>query len=317
MTTFKIDVPDLGTASVIASVSGGKDSTAMICALRDAGVPFRAVFSDTGWEARETYDYLSTIERVMGITIERVGIPGGMAAKIRERVGFPARMQRWCTRELKVEPLRAYHDRVVEETDADTVSVVGIRAEESEARAAMQVYAFDDRWGGLVWRPMLRATVADVLALHHRHGLPVNPLYQRGHSRVGCWPCIYASKEQIRLWAQDDPARVAEVATLETWCEEERARRNAETPGRYAHAVSSFFQSREVVTDPETRKRVYLPMHVDKVVAWAQTDRGGKQGILVREEPDSGCFRWGMCEPPMRDDEHERAAEHILGEVLP
>lgn len=259
----------------IVSVSGGKDSTATLLAMREAGIPHRAVFADTGWEARETYDYLKALERLLGITIDRVGVPGGMRAKIRARAGFPARMQRWCTRELKVEPLRTYHDRVAEETGCETVSVVGIRAEESEARAKMVSFGFDDRWGGYVWRPMIDASVSDVLALHHRHGVPVNPLYRRGHSRVGCWPCIYASKDQIRLWAQDDPASVAEVAALEVECETLRAERNEVAPGRYTHGIASFFRSRESTTDKVTGKRVYLPVHVADVVEWAQTDRGG------------------------------------------
>lgn len=48
----------LGTRSVVCSVSGGKDSTAMCLWLRENGIPFRAVFCDTGWEAEETYEYL-------------------------------------------------------------------------------------------------------------------------------------------------------------------------------------------------------------------------------------------------------------------
>lgn len=302
----KLTIPAGHEDSVfIVSVSGGKDSTATLLAMRESGIPHRAVFADTGWEAPETYEYLATLERILGITIDRVGVPGGMRAKILERVGFPSRMQRWCTRELKVEPLRAYHDRIAAETGRDTVSVVGIRAEESDDRAKMPVFGFDDRWGGYVWRPMIAATVADVLNTHHRHGVPVNPLYLRGHSRVGCWPCIYASKDQIRLWAQDDPASVREVGALEQACESLRSERNAETPGRYTHATASFFQSREAVTDRATGKRVYLPVHVDEVVAWSQTARGGRQFPLIREEPDSGCFRWGMCEPPTRETPDE------------
>jgi 3'-phosphoadenosine 5'-phosphosulfate sulfotransferase (PAPS reductase)/FAD synthetase len=288
--------------AVIVSVSGGKDSAASAARVRHVyGLSARYVFADTGWEAPETYAYLPVIERALGITIERVGVPGGMRAKIRARAGFPARKQRWCTRELKVEILRAFHDRVAAEEDRETVSVVGIRAEESDDRALMSEWGYDDRWKGYVWRPAIDATVAEIIEQHHAVGLPLNPLYLRGHNRVGCWPCIYASKEEVRLWAENDPDRVDEVRALEREIEQLRAGRNAETPGRYAHAQGSFFQSRMAVKDPQTGKRRYLPMSVDDVVAWSKTDHGGRQGLLVREAPDSGCFRWGMCEPPERE----------------
>ena len=183
------------------------------------------------------------------------------------------------------------------------MSVVGIRAEESETRSAMAVFGFDDRWGGYVWRPSLNLTVAEVIATHHRHGVPMNPLYLRGNNRVGCFPCIYASKDEIRLWAEHAPESVAEVAALERECEQLRTERNAEKADRYANATATFFQARtSVVRDG---KRVYLPAHVDEVVAWSKTTRGGRGLPLFREEPSGGCFRWGMCEPPTKATDEE------------
>ena len=180
------------------------------------------------------------------------------------------------------------------------LQAVGISADESESRAAMSEIEADDSRDLTVWRPLLRWSVEDVLAAHHRAGVPIHPHYLRGHSRVGCWPCIYASKEEIALWAEHDPDRVREVAALELEAEAERARRNAEMPGRYSHEVASFFQARES-TKGKDGERVYLPVHVDKVVEWARTGRGGKQMPLLREQPAGGCFRWGMCEPPAKD----------------
>jgi 3'-phosphoadenosine 5'-phosphosulfate sulfotransferase (PAPS reductase)/FAD synthetase len=55
----------------LASVSGGKDSTAMSLHLRERGIEHRRVFFDTGWEHAATYEYLDYLGDVLG-PIERV-----------------------------------------------------------------------------------------------------------------------------------------------------------------------------------------------------------------------------------------------------
>lgn len=276
----------------VVSASGGKDSTATILAMREAEIPCRYVFADTGWEAPQTYEYLALLERTLGITIDRVGKRGGMVAAAAAG-RFPARMQRWCTRELKIEPLLAYHAEVAKDEDTDTVSVVGIRAEESARRADMAVFGFDDLWGGYVWRPLMHWTISDVLAIHHRHDIPVNPLYKLGFGRVGCMPCIMANKEDIRLMAKHFPERVALVRALEGHVTDVRKARNLAEPGHFAHETATWFL-RDAPNDP--------PLTIDEAVAWSKTARGGKQLPLIREEPDSGCFRWGLCEPPSKPE---------------
>ena len=201
-------------------------------------------------------------------------------------------MQRFCTRELKIDPLRAYHDTVGD----NTVSALGIRADESESRAKMAELEDEPvgrlSWGGWIWRPLLRWSIADVLAAHSRHGIPVNPLYQRGHNRVGCYPCIYASKEEIALIAEHAPARIEEIAEMERECTDLRVERNAEhvptekRPKRYAHAEATFFQTRHGVG----------PMNIESVVAWSRTTHGGRQLPLLAEPPRGGCMRWGLCD---------------------
>ena len=270
----------------VVSVSGGKDSTATVLALREAGIEARYVFADTGWEHPCTYQHLDHLREALGITIAEVGFPGGMRAKIRARAGFPGRLQRWCTQELKIKPLRAYHDALQQGLGVETVCVVGIRAEESKARARFAEVEDDDEWGGLVWRPILRWSIADVLAIHHRHGIGVNPLYRQGHDRVGCWPCVMSGKEEIRLIADQDPAIIAEIERLEDECADERTRRNEVKPGRYAHATASFFQVRHGVS----------PMRIREIVEWSRTDHGGRQLPLLQPAPQGGCMRWGLCD---------------------
>jgi hypothetical protein len=159
----------------------------------------------------------------------------------------------------------------------------------------MVEWEWSGQWDGSVWRPILGWTVEDVLAIHHRHGVPLNPLYHAGFSRVGCWPCIYANKEEIRMIAERDSARIDQIEAFEREIEADRARRNAETPGRYAHPVAAFFMDR-------SRRTGGGMLHIREAVAWSRTARGGKQLPLLAEPPQGGCMRWGLCEPP--EEEH-------------
>lgn len=340
--TATIVVPDevrSGDLLAIVSISGGKDSTACALALREAGVPFRMVFADTGWEAPETYAHLDHLRERLG-PIDVVGAEGGMVAKIRARAGFPARMQRWCTRELKIEPLRAYHDKVGAD-GTETVCVMGVRADESAARAKMTVFEDEPEgghsWGGWVWRPILGWSIADVIAIHHRHDVRMNPLYLRGHDRVGCYPCLFARKGEVKLVADEAPWRIDEIRNLEAEVPAERVRRNVvhkdaaiaagtyEPYERTALPVASLKkmvhdESKGVVapTAPEYKPRYAHPIGtffqgrggaagvgfipIDEVVAWSRTSKGGRQLPLLAEPPEGGCMRWGLCEPPPRSE---------------
>ena len=304
-----------GSLVCFLSMSGGKDSTAAGLALREAGVKFRMVFADTGWEAKATYEHLDHLREKMG-PIDVVGVPGGMIAKVKERFGFPARMQRWCTRELKLKPLREYHDRCEASEGIETVCVMGVRAAESKSRAEMlkQPLFFDEpegdkSWGGYVWRPILKWTVEDVLAIDHRHGVSVNPLYKQGHGRVGCYPCIFASKEQVRLLAEHSPERIDEMRALEAEMQALREAANRETPGRFEDPRATFFRSSSSATAASRPSTTWC-------CGRARTTAAASSPLLP-PAPTEGCARWGMCEPPTEDaDDSVEAEDEGDGEQL-
>ncbi len=203
-------------------------------------------------------------------------------------------MQRFCTRELKIEPLREWHDKLIEEHGLETISAMGVRAQESAKRAQMPAWEDDQLWGGFVWRPLIAWTVEDVIRMHIKYSVPMNPLYHEGFDRVGCHPCIFENKEGIRLMAEKRPQRIDVVREAEREVTEIRRQRNIEKPGRYTHDEATFFQ---------TIRQGFSG--IDQVVAWARTEHGGKQLPLLAPAPRGGCMRWGLCETPPSDDDKD------------
>ena len=229
---------------VVVSVSGGKDSTALVLALREAGVPAVYAFADTQWEAPDTYAYLDTLRKTLGIEINVVGVEGGMMGMSRKYATFPGRMQRWCTRKLKLEPLRKWHDQLIEKhPDFETIAAMGVRSQESQARSRLTAWEDDADWGGYIWRPLIDWTVEDVINTHKRHELPMNPLYHKGFDRVGCFPCIFENKEGIRTLAMTYPDRIDVLREAEAEITELRRQRNEATPGKFKYPEATYFQT--------------------------------------------------------------------------
>lgn len=312
------------TPVYVASVSGGKDSTAMCLHLREQGISFRAVHFDTGWEHAATIEYIrDALPKIIGQPIEvarreprqlderreawaveleaMLGFRSPMVRWILARGMFPSRMRRFCTQELKLFTARDVMRSVHAAGDLP-VNVVGIRAAESTARSRLDERELSTTLDCMVWRPLLRWTEDDVIAIHRRNGVAPNPLYLRGSKRVGCWPCIMAGKAELRLLAKDN-ARLAVIERLEamvgTLATERNDRRRAEqSPGELETPFTPpyFFQGSSIHARPDGMiPCVPIRQHIE----WAKTARGGKE--LEREQltlggMDDGCLRWGMCE---------------------
>lgn len=274
---------------ILASVSGGKDSAALSLWLTENGIEHRRIFADTGWEAPETYEYLrGELQDTIG-PIEWVRAEMQMADAIRHKGYFPSRQTKWCTRDLKLRPL---FERALElqAEDAPVLQVVGVRWGESRKRAALDEYDVAI-WRSTeieLWRPILAWTEQDVIDIHHRHGLKPNPLYVAGADRVGCWPCVYSRKSEIRMVADRTPDRIDLIEALEA----EVAEAARAKGGRADY--KKFFWGRFNAPGGDYSIR--------NCVEWSRTSRGGRQFELFEPDPDAGCVRWGMCEHPKEGD---------------
>lgn len=173
---------------IYLAYSGGKDSTAALLWLQDRGIPFTAVFCDTGWEHPLTYAYIEeTRDRLLGgeLIVCRSKEWESMRELVRRKGRVPSPVMRFCTEKLKVEPMKAFLDG-----QEDYSLVLGIRQSESEERAKVGPVSWSDTYDCYVRRPIYYWTDQETVDFVHAHGWKLNPLYYQGARRVGCFPCI-------------------------------------------------------------------------------------------------------------------------------
>ncbi len=288
------DREKLEGSEVVASVSGGKDSAALSLWLTEQGVEHHRVFADTQWEHPATPEYVRGVLTEKLGPIHEVGDPLGMEGLVKKKGMFPSRLRRWCTEKLKVNPIKEF----LKDFD-DPVNAVGIRAAESKARATMTRW---EEWPAAdceVWRPLIEWTVEDVIEIHTEHGLRPNPLYLMGAERVGCWPCIFSRKSEVKMIADTDPERIAYIRELEKEATEISQARRAEKGKEPLGWPKTFFS---IVPGREPG--------IDGQVKWSRTDRGGKQFPMFpgHDEPP-GCMRWGLCDALPPEGEEQTSAE--------
>ena len=302
----------IGDRTVVVSVSGGKDSTAACLYMKELGLDYEAIFFDTGWEHPDTYDYVENyLPDVVGpikrlVAKKELATPEleALAQKYEKRLGwyspmvrwvihkgmFPSRIRRWCTQSVKVFPARDY----LKNMEDEPLNVVGIRAQESASRAAMDECE--------VWRPIHKWKVEDVIEIHQKYGVSPNPLYlgKNPSERVGCYPCVFARKSEIRMMAANFPERIELLADLERDVHQlaiARYEARGESIDSLGLNPPTWFQNPTSRPDPETGKRNGDTWPIKRVVEWSRTKWGGKQFELFAAPPgEMGCVRWGMCD---------------------
>ena len=276
----KVLTPDGRTVErFVVGFSGGKDSLAAALLCRAMG-PTTLLHADTGWEHPGHGDYVRATAAALGLPIVVVRSElGGMAEVIRHKRMFPSRTRRFCTTELKIKPIAAY----LREQEDEVISVIGVRAEESAARAKLAEWSSFEEADVWTWRPLLRWPLSQVLDTIRGSGIDLHPHYHDGATRVGCYPCIYARKAEI---AALPDWRVAEIAALEREIE----------AGAKDGGARAFFQCNDPTNQSGTS---FVP--IGRVFEWAKTSRGGR-AMLLPLPVEYPCVAWGLCDRPVGEE---------------
>lgn len=265
-------------------LSGGKDSAATaLWLIHESGVPrdsIRFTFCNTHNESPITYQhihYLSDLFVVWGCApIKWLEPKLGFYELAKKNKRFPARKARFCTQYLKVIPSREDVMKLIQ-AGHEVIVHSGVRAGESPGRAKLVERGFDDMFGCVVNRPILRWGLKEVFAIHERHGVRLNPLYAMGFTRVGCFPCMNSNKREIKLYSINFPDRVAFLR------EQEKA---VTAENQNGHPASFFANNMTPRRFHSVRYVANNGIHgttatIDDVVRWSHTGKGAKERSMM------------------------------------
>lgn len=212
---------------IIVSYSGGKDSHAcLVSAVNQFGADkVTAVFCDTGWEHPLTLAHIDETTKHLGVELVTLHPVRDFVELARHKKRFPSTKARFCTFELKIKPMIDY----VLSLKENCIIIQGIRAKESASRAAMaeecmyfaeyftprangkkdsyrgqEVRKWCRKYDASVSRPIFSWTAQDVIDCILAAGMRPNPLYERGCSRVGCYPCIMCRQSEVKILMKDE-----------------------------------------------------------------------------------------------------------------
>jgi len=279
----------------LCGISGGKDSTALLLwMLHDSGIPKDKIictFSDTGNEHDWTYAHVEKINKEIHpvITLKPELDFYELALKKKR---FPSTKARFCTQVLKIYPTEDYIEKLKYD-GYEVISCSGVRADESEDRKNMPEW---DMAGFNVvypqWRPIIKWKYTDVVSIHEKHKFPLNPLYDIGSQRVGCYPCIMSRKAEVRTIAIKFPDRIDMIREAEEKFEKLYGRYSSFFPASH---IPERFRTKQIKTKDG---REMMVCTINDVVKWSMTGKGAKghftdEDGIVNEA--IGCMS-GFCE---------------------
>jgi len=178
--------------------SGGKDSTAtLILSLKALGRKVIPVFIDTGLEFKETLKYVDDLACQLGVSLLRLKAP--IKEAVESGRELPTNKDRWCTH-LKVKAAQDYI-RQLSKTGR-VLMVVGDREAESPSRLSRP--ATIEHENHVEAAPIKLWSAMHVQLYLASRKVPLNPMYDYGFFRVGCYICPALRSWEISLILEDN-----------------------------------------------------------------------------------------------------------------
>ena len=107
------------------------------------------------------------------------------------------------------------HKQKLKLIKAEERLAAGFKDEKYYTYRKQDVFKFCSSFADDVIRPFIDATGDEVIYFSLNRGYQINPLYYRGASRVGCFPCKNATIPEITLIAKEFPETIAKIKNAE------------------------------------------------------------------------------------------------------
>lgn len=204
---------------IFISVSGGKDSHAMLFLVRDLadrqGVPrekLLAMYADTGMEWHNAGEHVKALCKAAGVELVTVYPVRPMLETFKKRMKipqfmiFPTTKCRFCTSYHKADPM----DKLVRKFSGKVLKVTGERWAESKARSTYTEFVSVPRLNSRErtvygWRPMLAFSESDIWTMIRDSGVQRHVCYDMGCNRLGCAGCIFSKDRELRIEMRENP----------------------------------------------------------------------------------------------------------------
>jgi 3'-phosphoadenosine 5'-phosphosulfate sulfotransferase (PAPS reductase)/FAD synthetase len=199
-------------ALFVLNDSGGKDSQAMKIFLlhlvpHDQLVIVHANLPEVEWDGN-----MEHIKRYSeDVPVFEVQAGKTFFEMVDHRGMFPSASCRQCTSDLKRGPIQKFIRHYAKDNGFQyVVNCLGIRAEESSARAKKKIFRFNKKDSAkhrtqFEWLPILRMKIGWVFMTITAAGQELHYAYKEGMSRLSCCFCILASDKDLSTAARLKP----------------------------------------------------------------------------------------------------------------
>ena len=177
----------------VVDFSGGRYSLVLLHIVSRILKDFKVVYIDTTISLPECNSFVEDICDKMGLDLIVIRRTDTDFWELVKRRGFPHRRFRWCMREFKSIPLKLFN----ESYDGEILHIVGTSMYESSFRRKVYSirgpYHYNYSISSYVLHPLLKWTEEMIYEYMKKHGLQLNPCYEKYYSSGNCYYCPFIS----------------------------------------------------------------------------------------------------------------------------